>query len=363
MRGTGHGRRARPAGLGRSGWPGWRGCRAPEAPAQPQQPVAQAQRQQHQRQAGPEHAVLRRHRRQRVLQQLEDDGARDAAMEPARAADHQHQQHVGRTLEGQDVKRGETGGLGQQRAGRAGHPGGDGVGDGEMARRRNADGLGAPPVVADRPQRDAEGRTHQPAQRHEQQQRDRQRIPGRRAAIEIEGEATGQRAHRHALQAVGAAGHAGQGVGEFEQQRGGAQRHHQARQVAAAQHARAGEGAAAGRQRRRQRQAGQRVGRQVLGAQSRRVGADAEERRVAQRHDAGIPEDEIEREREQRDDGDLAHQRRLQGQHGGQRQGQGPGRDLPGPPPARRPSPGAHGRPPAANRPRGRHISSAIISR
>ena len=38
------------------------------------------------------------------------------------------------------------------------------------------------------------------------------------------------------------------------------------------------------------------------------VGADAEKGRVAERNDAGITENDVEREREQRGDGDLARQ-------------------------------------------------------
>ena len=49
----------------------------------------------------------------------------------------------------------------------------------------------------------------------------------------------------------------------------------------------------------------QRVGHHVLGEQRRGVGADAEERRVAERHDAGVTQDQIERHREQREDRDL----------------------------------------------------------
>ena len=62
-----------------------------------------------------------------VLHQLEDDGADHAAIEPAGAADDQHQHHVGRAVEVEHVERGEAGGLRQQRAGRARHAGGHGV--------------------------------------------------------------------------------------------------------------------------------------------------------------------------------------------------------------------------------------------
>ncbi len=55
----------------------------------------------------------------------------------------------------------------------------------------------------------------------------------------------------------------------------------------------------------------QRVGHHVLGEQRRGVGADAEEGRMAERDDAGVAEDQVEREREQRQDRDLVEQQRL----------------------------------------------------
>src|SRR3989441_6307330 len=46
----------------------------------------------------------------------------------------------------------------------------------------------------------------------------------------------------------------------------------------------------------------------MLGGQARRIRADAEVRRVAERDDAGVAEDQVERQRKQRGDGDLARQ-------------------------------------------------------
>ena len=61
-------------------------------------------------------------------------------------------------------------------------------------------------------------------------------------------------------------------------------------------------------------QADQRVGHHVLGEQRRGVGAEAEERGMAERDDAGVAEHQVERHREQRDDRDLVEQQRLRGQ-------------------------------------------------
>jgi hypothetical protein len=51
----------------------------------------------------------------------------------------------------------------------------------------------------------------------------------------------------------------------------------------------------------------------MLGQKRGRVGADAEERRMAERDDAGIAEDEIERECEQREDRDFGQDEVLAG--------------------------------------------------
>ena len=49
------------------------------------------------------------------------------------------------------------------------------------------------------------------------------------------------------------------------------------------------------------------------GEQRRRIGADAEERRMAERHDAGEAEDEVERQREQHHQQHLAAERHAVG--------------------------------------------------
>ena len=71
------------------------------------------------------------------MQQLEADGAEQAAVELAGAADHQHQHHVGAAVEVEHVERGEAGGLREQRAGRAGHRRRDRVDRRPGARRRS----------------------------------------------------------------------------------------------------------------------------------------------------------------------------------------------------------------------------------
>ncbi len=98
----------------------------------------------------------------------------------------------------------------------------------------------------------------------------------------------------------------GEAVGELAQQQRDAERHHQPRQVGAAHDEKRGDEAEhhGGKARDQQRQ--HRLVDDVMQRQqARRIGADAEERRVAERDDAGIAQDQIEREHEQREPGDL----------------------------------------------------------
>src|SRR5204862_1200181 len=93
-----------------------------------------------------------------------------------------------------------------------------------------------------------------------------------------------------------------------------AERHHRQRQVAAAQDEDARDEAEQRARRDRDDQADDRIGHHVLREQRRRVRAEAEEGGVAERDDAGIAEDEIERDREQGDDRDLVEKQRLRRQ-------------------------------------------------
>ncbi len=102
-----------------------RACACASQRSRPQQALAADQHQHDEEQAEPEVPVLRRPGRDQVVQQLEDDGAEDAAVEIAGAADHEHQQHLGAAVEVEHVERGEAAGLRQQRAGRAGDAAGE----------------------------------------------------------------------------------------------------------------------------------------------------------------------------------------------------------------------------------------------
>jgi hypothetical protein len=173
--------------------------------------------QHHQEQADPEGPVLRGDARDHVVHQLEHHGARDPAIQPAHAANHQHQHHIGRPLQGEHVQRGKTGGLRQQGTGRTGHAGGHGVGHRQPRGHRNADGHRAQPVVAHGHQRGAKRRMHQAPRQQEDHQQHGERVPGRRLARSGRIQSGPAGAHHHALQPVGSAGQPVQLVGQFQQ--------------------------------------------------------------------------------------------------------------------------------------------------
>ena len=150
------------------------------------------------------------------------------------------------------------------------------------------------------------------------------------AEVEREGaERRADRPHDDALQAVGAAGQPVELVGELVQDQGDAERDHQAGQVGAAQDEKAGQEAEQRRRADRGGHAEPGIGRQQLGAQGRAVRAEAEERGVAERHDAGVAEDQVEREREQREDRDLVEDEGLPRKEQPGRRQRREGRELP----------------------------------
>ena len=136
--------------------------------------------------------------------------------------------------------------------------------------------VGAQPVVADRLQRIAERRVRRCAARPGTARTAPRgctrtpTLPSRPNANSAE-----QRTHDHALQSVRAAGDAVEAVGELVEDRRDAERHHQARQVGAAQHERAGDEAQHAGRERPDDEPDQRVGHHVLGEQRRRVAAGA----------------------------------------------------------------------------------------
>ena len=157
---------------------------------------------------------------------------------------------------------------------------------------------------------------------------DHEAVQVRHAADDVELEQPEHLPHRHAAQAVDAAGDERRLVGGFEQQQRDAERHHQPRKVLAAHDEKAGQPADQRRHRARDQQAAERFAPTKHGEQSRRVRADAEVRRMAERNDAGVTEDQVERHREQADDHDLAAKHEVTGKRKKRRDQDQPEHDL-----------------------------------
>ena len=136
--------------------------------------------------------------------------------------------------------------------------------------------------------------------KQEHQERHGERIEEAGLAEHVEHEVSEDRLHLDALQAVGAAGDVREALGQRLQQQRDAERHHQPRQVDTADDEKAREEAEhhGGKARHDQRDHGL-VDDAVQRKEPRAIGADAEEGGVAERDDAGIAEDQIERHREQ----------------------------------------------------------------
>ncbi len=147
-------------------------------------------------------------------------------------------------------------------------------------------------------------------------------------AEDIELEVAEDRLHHDALQAVGPAGDL-EPVRDLAQHQRDAERHHQARQVGAAQHEEARDEAERGRRKSGDEQRQHRLlDHPVLRENPRHIGAEAEERRMSERHDAGVAENKIERDREQTEDRDLGKDQVLARQQEDRGGGREPERDF-----------------------------------
>ncbi|OIQ65525.1 hypothetical protein GALL_529160 [mine drainage metagenome] len=176
---------------------------------------------------------------------------------------------------------------------------------------------------------------HDPPRQQEQHKQDGKGVEEADLAEHIKSKKAEDRRHLDALQPIGAAGDVGKALGQRLQQQRDPQRHHQAGQVDTPDHQEAGEEADrhGGETRDHQRRQGLRddaVQREQPGA----IGADAEEGRVAERNDTGIAEDQIERQREQREPHDVGHDQKAGGKQERAGERQNPERNL-APVPAR----------------------------
>ena len=144
------------------------------------------------------------------------------------------------------------------------------------------------------------GDWREPAREREQHEQHGEAVE---RGVALAGEADREEAeHRpdREVEPVGAAGQPAVAVGEFAEHQRHAHRHHQPREIGAAQQQRRGRRGRA-RRRRPRRRRGRASGSVIAGVREDRrgVGADAEKRRLSERDDAGEAEDEIERQREQ----------------------------------------------------------------
>ena len=258
----------------------------------------------------------------------EDDRSEQRAVQAAGAAEDEDQHDLGRAREAEHIDRDELRRLRQERAGDTGVARADDVDRDQAPMHRRAERRHAHGVLLDARQAPAERRMDEPARNPEHREQDGERVKIRGRADHVEAEQAEHRLHLDALQAVGAAGPTRQLVGRLEHHQADADGHHQTRQVGAAQHEKAGDEARQRREDERGDEADDRIGNAVLGEQARAVRTDAEERGVAERDDAGVAEDQVEREREQGDDRDLAQQQMVLGKDEVGDHRQQPERDL-----------------------------------
>ena len=226
------------------------------------------------------------------------------------------------------VERDDLRRLRDQRAGGAGESRGDRIDGDEAARRRNAERAGAQPVFAQSPQRKAERRLHDPPRQRERREQHRQTVE---RGVALAGEADRKQMEyrrEFEVQSVGAAGRPGIAIGEFAEHQADAERHHQARQIGAAQHERRGREAEEASHEAGENEPDERIADATARQNRRAIGADSEKRGMAERENAGIAEDQIERHREQAGDQDFIDQQRARGQREDQQDEQDPEGDL-----------------------------------
>ena len=165
-------------------------------------------------------------------------------------------------------------------------------------------------VLADAGEHRAVRRIDQPPHQQPAEEERDQAIDESRLAEDVELEEPEDRIGLHAGEAVGAAGEPGRLVRDFEQDRGDGKREHQQRQRFGSENHGAGRDAEQRGHHRRGDQLQERIGDAVFRAEDAGgIGAEAEERAVAERDDAGVAEDQIERQREEDVDQDSRAKR------------------------------------------------------
>ena len=273
-------------------------------------PLAAGEHENDQREADPELPIFGRRRRNHVPQHDERRRADDAAIEISRPADDEHQHHVGRAVEVEEIERDDLRRLRQKRARRAGVSRGKRIDRNDAPAGVDAERAGAQAVLPDRGQRQPEWRLGEATGDRKQDEEDRKAVERR---VALPGEADRKEAENgrdREVEPVRAAGEPAVAVGELSEHQRDAERHHEPGQVGAAQEeGRGGEaddrgdGGAEDKPERR-------VGEALAGQNRRRIGAEAEKRRMPERDDSGQSQDEIERQGEQAGDQHFIDDRR-----------------------------------------------------
>ena len=147
---------------------------------------------------------------------------------------------------------------------------------------------------------------HDPPRDQEHHEQHDQAVDEAGLAEHVEAEEPEHWLHDDALQAVEATGDVGEAVGKFAEQQRDAEGHHQPREVRAAHDQERGDEADEHRRQASDQQGQHRFIHIVMQReQAGRIGADTEECGVPERDDAGVTQDQVEREHEQRQPGDL----------------------------------------------------------
>ncbi len=116
------------------------------------------------------------------------------------------------------------------------------------------------------------------------------------AAPEVELEDPENRRDGHAAETIRTAGQPSRLVGDLRQQHGDAEGRHQPGEIGAAQHQEAGDEAERPADQSGDHKAGNGLGDVIAGEKPRCIGTQSEEGGVAERDDAGITEDQVERD-------------------------------------------------------------------
>ena len=290
--------------------------------------LAREQHDDHQQQADPELPVHGIDPGEHVLRDHVDGGTDQRAVEPAGAAQHEHDHELRGAREAQRVESDELRALREQCAGDAGDRGAQREDGDEPPRDRRSDRRHSLAAVADAAQAQAERRVDDAAQEREQHEQHDEAVEVRGAAVDAEGKESGDLPHRDAGEPVDAAGDERGLVGGLVNHEADAERHHEPRQIGAAHDEEAHREAGERRGCRGGEKSAERLAPSVDGKQSGRIRADAEERGVTERYDAGVAEDQVERDGEESHDQDLAAEHEITRKREVRRDRQQPERDL-----------------------------------